>query len=615
MKKNILLVMPKFPYTADGRNYPPSGICYISSAMKKAGLSVFNLNLNLTGDDIKSVLEQTILEHDIHFLGTGGMVFSHPEIEEVVHIAKEVRPSIFTFIGGSLVTHSPKEAMNLVPHADFGIIGEGDVTDIELVEALMKGEDLSLVDSIIFRCGEELVLTRDRQVDVDLNALTIPDYEGFRFFDLGQEERASDSNIKLVGPLCTSRSCPYQCTFCSRTGKGAYRTRDLDLVFEEMEYLIEKFGINEFRFADELFAQDTQRVTEFCTRIKPMNLAWEIYLRVSSKVTLELLQMMSDAGCSSVFYGLESACDKVLKSMKKGISEADILRVLTATKEVGMVAHGGFIFGDTAETKETVEYTLNFVEKHYHLMADVYFAPIMLLPGSLLYHKAIEDGKITDTTKFIAEDLPLINVSGMSEDEYNEMVFQTIPQFTSKLKKTHYVSEFKALRMRAEEGIYYLEYPCEVCGKTCENTVESKDIWYYRGKCPHCDATRHFALSCLYMREFQKDLSAYANEEGVAFWGLGNAFYDFYQSSSEAQERALILIDKNPKKQKIKINQSSVHPPDVIESRGIETVVITTANYLHQVIRNQIKKQFPSVKKVVWIYDVGLNENTGESQG
>lgn len=126
-----------------------------------------------------------------------------------------------------------------------------------------------------------------------------------------------------------------------------YRQRSLDSIFGELQYLVEKYHIKELFLNDELFAVNEERLHSFCQRIKPFHLKWYVYLRLVKHIQFRLLQEMREAGCVTVFYGLESANDIILKSMKKGTTQKEMFRVLEITKQAGLIARGSFIFGGT----------------------------------------------------------------------------------------------------------------------------------------------------------------------------------------------------------------------------------------------------------------------------
>lgn len=156
-KKQVLLVMPAVPYTLYDWPIPPIGILYVSSYMKKMGISVHCLNLELYDKDPMLALQQTIKEKQIDIVATGDLVVNYERVKEIIDCAKSVSPDVITIIGGGLVTHSPEEAMLLIPNADYGVIGEGEITDSELVLALEEDRDPASVDGIIYRKGGRIV--------------------------------------------------------------------------------------------------------------------------------------------------------------------------------------------------------------------------------------------------------------------------------------------------------------------------------------------------------------------------------------------------------------------------------------------------------------------------
>ena len=200
---NVLLVMPKVPYSINDWNIPPVGILYVSSSMKSMGLSVYTLNLSMSNLSPKDAIEQTIKENNIEIVATGDLVVNYLAVKEILDIAKNYNPNIVTIMGGGLVTHSPKEAMRLIPSADFGVIGEGEVTDVELVKAIENGIDPINVDGIIYREKKELVITKHREEIDDIDQIPWPDYEGFQYFE--QMERYAVDG-KMTAALTTSRA-------------------------------------------------------------------------------------------------------------------------------------------------------------------------------------------------------------------------------------------------------------------------------------------------------------------------------------------------------------------------------------------------------------------------
>jgi radical SAM superfamily enzyme YgiQ (UPF0313 family) len=147
--------MPKTGYLWDEWASPPIGIAYVSSYLKANGVNVITVNMNLEDDDIAAVLTDYINKYDIDIFGTGELVVNYKKLQEIVRIARQIKPSMKIWIGGGLVTNSPYEAMKLVPEADYGMIGEGEVTSLELIRMFERTggnyseEDIRAVDGLI----------------------------------------------------------------------------------------------------------------------------------------------------------------------------------------------------------------------------------------------------------------------------------------------------------------------------------------------------------------------------------------------------------------------------------------------------------------------------------
>lgn len=617
MRKEILLVLPRVSYVAQDWPVPPIGVPYVSASMKRAGLSVHCLNLSLSGTNALNELEQAIRREHIDIVATGDLVVNYEAVKEITDCAKSISPKIITIIGGGLVTHSPEEAMQLIPSADYGVIGEGEITDCELVRTIEAGEDPAAVAGIIYRDGTELRKTAPRPAIEDLDSLPWPDYEGFQYFEAA---RRWSVNGKLAAPLTTSRSCPFRCTFCSTSGgEKKYRQRSLNSIFEELQYLVEHYHVEEVFLNDELFAVDENRVHEFCRRITPFQVKWYMYLRVGKHIQLQLLQEMHASGCVTVFYGLESASNRILKSMKKGITAEEILRVLKITKEAGIKAQGGFIFGDTEESLETAEYTLHWTEQHSDLLESVYFSPIVLYPGSELYARAVASGKIPDTVQFIRDHCPLVNPSEMmTEAEYHQLINERLPAFAAQfLRKTDLQSMEQLqerIRLDRQRMGYRYKLRCKECGQEIEELIYPANMTVHNVTCPTC-GKRYSKLrpGIVLLQQYEQDFSkllqrdTYAN----AIWCMGQIAEDFYFNNSFFRETdGLVLIDNSPAKQQIGFHGKPVSRPDILYTRQFSTVLCMDNNVAIQSIRKQVREMGLESLRVLGLYEVLLDEGT-----
>lgn len=606
-KKKVLLVMPNVVCDWDEWPVPPIGIPYVSAYMKKQGISVHCLNLCICDEPMKT-LEMTIRQEQIDIVATGELVVNYHEVKEIVDCAKRVSPHIITVIGGGLVTHSPEEAMQLIPNADYGVIGEGEVTDTELVLTLESGGDPAQVAGIIYRDGGALRRTEPRAPIDDLDALPWPDYEGFNYFEVAKR---FSGNGKIAAALTTSRSCPFQCTFCSTSGGGKYRQRSLDSVFAELNYLVERYHVKEIFLNDELFAVNGARVHEFCQRIAPFHLRWLVFLRLGKHIQIDLLREMYDAGCKTIFYGLESANDTILKSMKKGTTEAEMLRVLEITKEAGIHARGSFIFGDTMETLETAEYTMNWVEKHADLIKDVKLGPIQLYPGAELYLRAVRSGRISDTVQHIREGCPRINSSEQMDDEtYEILVRNKIPAFCARFNRKLALRDREQLNEKIipdpKNKRYVHTFSCQQCGEEVVEYLYPESMHIYHTECPNCGHRYTLRPGIVILQQYESEIFNQISKSGCAIWGLGGDANDVYYNNAGFRDaEGLILLDSSQWLQKTGFHGKTVISPERLPELRLNKIFcfLSFSNYA------EIKRLLKGTPvKTVMLYDILLED-------
>lgn len=394
-----------------------------------------------------------------------------------------------------------------------------------------------------------------------------------------------------------------------------YRQRGLDSIFDELQYLIENYQVKEIFLNDELFAVNEERLRSFCQRIKSLHIRWYVYLRLGKHIQLELLQEMQEAGCVTVFYGLESANDLILKSMRKGTTQEEMLRVLEITKEAGLITRGSFIFGDTQETLETAESTMKWVEEHIDLLETVTFNPIRVYPGSELYNRAVEERRIPDTIEYIREHCPLVNPSEqMDEETYQELVYEKIPAFAARyrrkitIKKKDYLNE--TIAPEQSEGYYRHTYQCEKCGKEMvEYIYPMVSMFQHRTHCSSCGEQYELFPGVLLLQQYEQEFSKMLREEKCAVWGIGETTQDYYHNNLTFQElQDLVLIDSNLSRQKIGFHGKRVVSPDEAFAFGCDKILCCTSLENYYAICKDLKKNYIHQPKIVWLYEALLKK-------
>ncbi len=425
-KLNVLYIIPRYrTYGMEGHYVMPMGILYVSAYVKRSGIAnVYTLNLNHVSGEEYDILQSYITKNNIDFVGLGGLSGEYSDIFRVVSFVRKINYNVIIQVGGGIMTADPMVTMQAMPDVDFGIIGEGEQTSVELIDAIARGLDVTSVNGIIYRDENELRITNRRVEINDLDTLPFPDYEGFNYAeylrlnpDLSDEGKKY-SQVSVIG----GRSCKYNCTFCFHPSGSKYRQRSLDSIFNEIDYLVKNYDISYIALREELFATDNERVRQFCERVRMYDFDWSIQLRIDS-INQELVDLLKNTRCRYLFVGVESADDRVLKSMRKGITLTQIERALKMLRDAGLNSRSGVIFGDTVETFESAMFTLDWFKKYYtkyRMFVDM----IIAFPGSVLYKRACESGVIPNPVEFLKDGCPIVNVSKMNDKEFNTLVKQ-----------------------------------------------------------------------------------------------------------------------------------------------------------------------------------------------
>ncbi len=423
--KNVLLLIPRYhTYGFDGHYVMPMGTLYISAYLKQSGVAnVVTLNLNHREGEEYDILTDVINNKNIDIVGLGGLSGEYQDLVRMARYVRTIKPDIAIVMGGGIVTAEPETAMLAIPEVDYGVIGEGEQTIVELVEALTHGKDIKGVDGLIFRNLQGNLVTTSRRREIEnLDSLPFPDYEGFDYGDyLKKNPDMSDegkrySQVSIIG----GRSCKFNCTFCFHPSGTRYRQRSLDSIFKEIDWLTQHYNISYIALREELFATDNERVREFCKRIEKYDFDWSIQLRIDN-VNQELVDLLKNTRCRYIFVGVESAVDKILKSMHKGITVKQIENALEMLHLAGLNSRSGVIMGDTMETVETADETIEWFLRNYERYR-MFLDMIIAFPGSIIYNRACKDGIIPDKVQFLKDGCPIVNLSRMAESDFLRMM-------------------------------------------------------------------------------------------------------------------------------------------------------------------------------------------------
>jgi len=309
---------------------------------------------------------------------------------------------------------------------DFVIPYEYDFILKNLVNAIEIQSDLSLVEGIIFKKDNQIIITKNREFSTSEELDSIPYVSKIYKKHLNIYDYFLSSSLFPMVQIFTGRGCPNQCTFCSWpiTLMGRkYRSRSVKNVIDELEWIQNNLPIKEVFFEDDTFTINKKRVLEFCSEYKKRGLAiaWACNARANT-TDFEMMKEMKRSNCRLLIVGYESGNDNLLQTIKKGITVEQSRSFAKNARKAGLLIHGDFIIGLPGETKETIHKTIEFInELRPELLQVLIPQPI---PGTELYKNYIEnDALITqDPSKYLDQDgyqKPVVSYPHLTAHEMN----------------------------------------------------------------------------------------------------------------------------------------------------------------------------------------------------
>ena len=482
---------------------PPLGIMYVSSYLKSKGFDIDCLNMNHHGyAGFSSMLNRT--KYDA--ICTGGAYDNIKAFREIFKAGKESNQNTKVILGGPAATAHPEFIVSSVG-ADFLVLREGEEVLCKLLAAINNNSNPEEVPGISFirKKDKQFIRTDPHPPIKDVDALPYPDRDGFEFeyflnnfpdsntLDIGYTR----GNLRTAG-IVGARGCPGKCTFCFKTMSGGFRLRSVENIIGEIEYLKKGYAIDTIAFLDALFSTDKARVYDFCRNVKPLKVNWWCQMRVTT-VDEKLLMTMKDAGSVRVCYGFESANDKVLKNMRKGIRVKDIKRALHFTRKARLAIQALFIFGDPAETIETADETLKFWRRYKSF--NIPMITVIPFPGTALYNNLVRKGAIKNLQHFwendcIDENRRSINLTSLDDNE-EKLIRARI--FVEKLIPSFY----KVRNMSKDaDGRYVLPMVCPVCQEEMEEIFVGQPVIVACARC--CQTSRIDPLDIAELRVLKR---------------------------------------------------------------------------------------------------------------
>jgi len=322
----------------------PIGLGCLAAVCEEAGIDAVYLDEQLEEDmlgAIEKALENRSKPYIFGFSVLTAAMRAAVTLSEQLH--NKYPDSVIVF-GGVHPTAVPEEVLRY-SHIDIVVRGEGEDTLLELYRRLKNRESITDISGLSYRANGKIVHNPVEKDIVDITKL--PSFP-YHLFSSGRYD---------LGFIVTSRGCPYNCIFCSNritTGKK-FRFISNDLVIKQLGELYEKHNQTVFMFLDDNFLVDKKRLYDLFEKIKQKG--WHKIMRFSCQgrgdnIDRPLLEAMYEAGFKNIFFGIETASERLMATIKKGETVQEIVDAVNMAKDVGLFVSATFIFGLPTETHE-----------------------------------------------------------------------------------------------------------------------------------------------------------------------------------------------------------------------------------------------------------------------
>ncbi|MFN8672881.1 MAG: radical SAM protein [Candidatus Sericytochromatia bacterium] len=378
MKVALLNLRPKYE-TYDVTISVPNGCDYLASYLNHH----FPQSNAFVEYDYKRVLAQ---KPDI--IGISSFTRTYSDAIEISRIIKKEMPHVLTIVGGHHISALPED---LDKNMDIGVIGEGEVTLLEIVKAYYENtlseNTLANIAGIIFRNSDgKFEKTKSRELIKNIDDLPVP-------------YRTIVPNITgyWQDAIFTSRGCPFRCKYCAISEFWeSMRYHSVDRVIQELNLILAKpENVSSIVIYDDLFGINKKRLKTLVDAVRSEGIHKRVQFNCNGRASVfdeEIAQMFVDMNIKNVVFGMESANDRILAYMKGATTAKQNQRALDLCKKYNITAVPNFIVGFPTETRAEAADTYWFIRRNIDDLTDFRVFPACPLPGTHLWDYAIEKG-------------------------------------------------------------------------------------------------------------------------------------------------------------------------------------------------------------------------------
>lgn len=326
--QKIIIFIPRSEFLDSDRVMPPLGPLYLKSFIESHGHYV---EIN---DEPETIPIEKIGNYD--FIGYSCTTSQVKNAINHCKIVKKIFPNKQTIIGGSHAKYYYEELLKNSPF-DFIVSGDGEYALLEIIENNTK----------------DRLIKHSMSINM-MNSCPLPsrNKKFLKRYNYYIKERRATTAI-------TGKFCPMNCKFCEArlSGLALYTPEYFEAELIDIKY---NNGFNAIMYYDDIFAINLKRVKELCKIIKSHNIYFRCFAHTRT-FTNEMAEILVDAGCKIVCWGVESGHQKILNIIGKGTTVEMNYKMTEKILKHGMEAVAFLMIGLPGENRKTIDATEKFI--------------------------------------------------------------------------------------------------------------------------------------------------------------------------------------------------------------------------------------------------------------
>lgn len=341
---------------------PPLGLLSLAAFVREHGHDPVVLDLAAREEGLEESIRR-IAGEDPRVVGLSARTIN---IHSAARLAEGLKAAGFegpVVVGGPHMTAAPVATLEKFPSLDYGVIGEGEATLLELLDRLSTHGPTDDLRGLVWRDPEgRPQVNAPRPHIAELDDLPLPAWDLLPDFPDAYPLSVLETKRLPAAAIITSRGCPFSCTFCdSRVFGHSLRAHSAEYTMRMIRFLRQRYGIRDLMMLDDNFILRPQRLFDVCDAMIGERLGLQWYCMGHARhMTEERLRKIRSAGCWIIEMGIESGCDRILQTIRKATTKAEVAAAVGRARAAGLKVKGNFIFGLPTETRESLDETIDF---------------------------------------------------------------------------------------------------------------------------------------------------------------------------------------------------------------------------------------------------------------